>query len=515
VRPLDVAPALAAAATAIEEARWSEAADLLLAAWRDCRSERIARALAGVDLRLPPPSPLDGKLVRTREAQWHELVATGDEADLRRALAAPWPTHPKEARARVAALEPYTSARISNALLAVHRGGQYTSVNGVRLSRDIFHQLIEKDDHAVVAELERFAKQEREAQRLGAAVLRRRRPQPPYLSPAGEAALARIEQLLVVEERTNAPMRDNLLAAIYETPHDDAPRIVYADVLTEAGDPRGEFITLQLHGGDRKRQDKLLKAAGRQWLDGLDADGATKIVHARGFPAIATLAAGEVRAPAWATIEKLYLANQCEFAGGVQLRGLRELYDLGAAQLATATLPSYELDVLTVRNYADGLTGDTPFAPRILGFGRPHMHGSYAETTRALRGAPIARRLERLRFAGGMRQLFQTVALVVETGFPIELCGSYDLDRHYQWAGVVTPKRLQLHWAGTGPHGDVAYESVFPVLKALPPPPFEEVVITGDAPGVERVRDALVPIVQAWPRVRTAQILGVDATVTN
>ncbi|MDQ3336405.1 MAG: TIGR02996 domain-containing protein [Myxococcota bacterium] len=514
-RANDVAPALAAAATAIEEGRWAEAADLLLAAWRDCRDERIARALAGVDLRLPPPAPLDGKLVRTREAQWHELVQLGDEESLRRALGAPWPTHPREARARVEALGALTSARISNALLAVHRGSQYTSNTGVRLSREIFRQLIEKDDHAVVTELERLAMQPNEAHRLGPALLRRKRPEAPYLSPAGEAALAQIEQLLVVQERADGPTRDNLLAAIYDAPHDDAPRLVYADVLSEASDPRGEFITLQLQGGDRRRVDKLLKAGGRQWLDGLDADGATKIIHARGFPAIATLAGGEVRAPAWATIEKLYLAKQCEFAGGMQLRALRELYDLGAKELATAKLPSYELDVLTMREYPESLGVDTPFAPRILGLGAPHSFPYYANATRTLLGEPLARRLEIVRLGISLRQLPATIALANETDLTIELCGGYDLDREYQWAARVTAKTLRLHWAGTGPYGDIAFESVFPILQALPSPQFQDVEITGEAPGHERVRDALVRIIETWPRVRTAQILGVDSSVTN
>jgi hypothetical protein len=143
------------------------------------------------------------------------------------------------------------------------------------------------------------------------------------------------------------------------------------------------------------------------------------------------------------------------------------------------------------------------------------MHGPYAEITRTLRGAPIARRLEILRFGGGMRQLFQTIALVYETGRTIELCGSFDLDRQYQWAAHVTPTTLRLHWAGTGPHGDVAFESVFPVLKALVAPPFEHVEITGEAPMRERVRAVLVSVIETWPRVRTAQILGFDSGVTN
>ena len=286
-------------------------------------------------------------------------------------------------------------------------------------------------------------------------------------------------------------------------------------MLAEAGDPRGEFITLQLHNGDRKRQDKLLKAAGRQWHDGLDADGATKIIHTRGFPAVATLAGGEVRAPAWATIEKLYLGPHAVFAGGMQLRALRELYELGARELAFAKLPSYELDVLSVRDYGEGLHHATPFAPRILGFGGPHIYGPYVDITRKLRGAPITRRLEAIRYGASIRQLLSIIPLVNETGFTIELTGSFDLDREYQWASRITPTTLRMHWAGTGPHGDVAFESVYPVLKALAAPRFEDVEITGEAPGLERVRDALVRIVEAWPRIQTARILGADSSVTN
>ena len=39
---------------------------------------------------------------------------------------------------------------------------------------------------------------------------------------------------------------DALLAKVYERPDDDALRAVWADALTERGDPRGEFVTLQL-----------------------------------------------------------------------------------------------------------------------------------------------------------------------------------------------------------------------------------------------------------------------------
>ncbi len=50
---------------------------------------------------------------------------------------------------------------------------------------------------------------------------------------------------VVEPEALVAPANDALLDAILQAPHDDAPRLVYADWLAEHGDPRGEFIQIQ------------------------------------------------------------------------------------------------------------------------------------------------------------------------------------------------------------------------------------------------------------------------------
>jgi uncharacterized protein (TIGR02996 family) len=57
---------------------------------------------------------------------------------------------------------------------------------------------------------------------------------------------------------------------VWEAPKDLARRQVLADVLLERGDPRGEFISLQLAGASRDRQRTLLKAHGHAWLGALD-----------------------------------------------------------------------------------------------------------------------------------------------------------------------------------------------------------------------------------------------------
>jgi uncharacterized protein (TIGR02996 family) len=65
--------------------------------------------------------------------------------------------------------------------------------------------------------------------------------------------------------------------AIAENPEDAAPYAAYADWLTEQGDPRGEFIRVQLALEDealdsarrsavRAEEDRLLKAHLREWL---------------------------------------------------------------------------------------------------------------------------------------------------------------------------------------------------------------------------------------------------------
>jgi len=50
---------------------------------------------------------------------------------------------------------------------------------------------------------------------------------------------------VVEPEAREAPPNEALLDAILAAPHDDAPRLVYADWLAEHGDPRGEFIQIQ------------------------------------------------------------------------------------------------------------------------------------------------------------------------------------------------------------------------------------------------------------------------------
>src|SRR4051812_47076638 len=79
-------------------------------------------------------------------------------------------------------------------------------------------------------------------------------------------------------EKRGMPMKhdDAFLQAIIENPDDDTPRLVYADYLDERGDPRGEFIRVQIalarlpddhprREGLEARERGLLKTHEEEW----------------------------------------------------------------------------------------------------------------------------------------------------------------------------------------------------------------------------------------------------------
>jgi uncharacterized protein (TIGR02996 family) len=90
------------------------------------------------------------------------------------------------------------------------------------------------------------------------------------------------------------PDHESLLAAVFEA-RDDAPRLVYADWLTDHGDPRGEFIQAQcrlarMAEGDparpalERREQELLALHEAAWRAELPATapGATVAASAPG-----------------------------------------------------------------------------------------------------------------------------------------------------------------------------------------------------------------------------------------
>jgi uncharacterized protein (TIGR02996 family) len=86
--------------------------------------------------------------------------------------------------------------------------------------------------------------------------------------------------------------QETFLAAILESPEDDLPRLAYADWLEEQGDPRSEFIRVQIEFSRnpfsprqralQKRQNELLMQHGSVWARPLDERNIKWEFH-RGF----------------------------------------------------------------------------------------------------------------------------------------------------------------------------------------------------------------------------------------
>jgi uncharacterized protein (TIGR02996 family) len=79
------------------------------------------------------------------------------------------------------------------------------------------------------------------------------------------------------QNKGSSPLQQSLEQALAENPDDLAAHSAYADYLTEQGDPRGEFISVQLALEDPKRppaerkelqqrESELLQQHARQWL---------------------------------------------------------------------------------------------------------------------------------------------------------------------------------------------------------------------------------------------------------
>ncbi|MBL8911415.1 MAG: TIGR02996 domain-containing protein [Archangium sp.] len=108
-------------------------------------------------------------------------------------------------------------------------------------------------------------------------------------------------------------MIESLFSAVFERPGDDGARQVLADALQEAGDPRGEFISLQLQARrnerSERRMQKLLdrhRAKFLRGLQGLVMPGGDR-AWSRGFLSEATvlLEGLQVELPDLATLEKV------------------------------------------------------------------------------------------------------------------------------------------------------------------------------------------------------------------
>jgi uncharacterized protein (TIGR02996 family) len=151
---------------------------------------------------------------------------------------------------------------------------------------------------------------------------------------------------------------DAALAALYrevfEHPDDDHVRLVLADALLAAGDPRGELILAQLRpeADHEQRAMRLVQRHGLTWLGALRG-AVLPLAYERGFVASCRVVGGVRRllaAPEWGTIHTVEGAStRMGFVPSPAMRALRRLTGISTnTLLALANDHGERMRALTV-----------------------------------------------------------------------------------------------------------------------------------------------------------------------
>jgi uncharacterized protein (TIGR02996 family) len=380
---------LAKVVEALEDEDADKALGRLVESWAKHRSPRIADLVDLLDGRTrPQDEPLPGGRKKAEHEAWLEIEKDRDHRDFQRLILSMTKGSSGQGTERLERLASRNDVRLGRALLRILGKPPWTARTAKGFWDAVLATLRELGDTRLADPLDELS-----ARYLGicgtsvgewlqnqlakiAAELRATRP-PRALPPAEEKHLAALEGLLAVEKaavrraakgkQKAARSEEDFLAAVYAAPDEDAPRAVYADWLTERGDPRGEFISLQLAraagksdgAGDiepksepeasrrdaatvrgraspgsqttmakHRRRERALRAEhGASWIGPLKA--ATVRVHfVRGFPGRANLPSSQtgfkklLGHPAWATV------NELNFSSGATIHQERFHEDL-------------------------------------------------------------------------------------------------------------------------------------------------------------------------------------------
>jgi uncharacterized protein (TIGR02996 family) len=304
----------------------AKALDAMIVAWKGRKLSRLGDAIDALDAQLPKPTVAPGD-----QRGFFKGLKTAKSAELGAFYTVVCGGQIGGAGSRITAAQKKGNGdpRLAAALLGIVRDVPWTSSGSRGAWRVVFDTLDGLDDPRVLergdAARANWKFREDQRQFLDAQLrpllesYKERWPGGvPKPTADEDKLLAKIEKAIgssaAPSGKKGQPQGEEaLLAAIYDAPDDDGPRLVYADYLTEKGDPRGEFIALQIRGGDPKREKELIKKHGAGWLGPL-APVLLKegIEFRRGFVAAARARFGDERRarqygtlPAWATVEKL------------------------------------------------------------------------------------------------------------------------------------------------------------------------------------------------------------------
>ncbi len=346
------------------------ALELLCKAWRIQRSTRLAELAELIEMRVPeaPAAELEAMIAARRVPALRPAVrsvsgtSAGKAGDL--------------LRQRI-----WSDPRLPWVLLDFLAKPPWRSLPAVTCYQACLDAIVEIGDSRIIEPLAELGERYtaviptsvgvKVAKRIEAAVeeLREAEPWAP-LDDDCDAACDAIIALLGPEvaaqqaksrrNRADHERHAEFLTAIVNAPDDDAPRSVYADWLSEEGDPRGELINLQLARARgvtdetaRARELELLSPQyAERWLGSIapvvfDNDQ----VFARGFTAYARLWKNKAALPnvvddlAWGTVETLAVGRWSS-AGPAGAKALLDLLH-GPRLRALRALINFPVSVLS------------------------------------------------------------------------------------------------------------------------------------------------------------------------
>ncbi len=339
-KPVPKPSPLAAALTAAREGRHDFALSAALVAWRAKPSTGLAEVIELLSARLKVPPLARGKSNEALAA-WSKRAATAKPQDIpallevladttsgdgqkRLKMVAKWMPDPRIDAALVDLIDRVPYRATSTRPFWTQLFALAEKISDVRQLRRL--DTLQADGVALTMQTWLRAKiaalREATTAQLSGVT-----PEPPEIGEL--ASLLGPRKLSIGSKNLEA-----LLAAIYDAPDDDAPRLVYSDALLERGDPRGELISLQMRRDlDRdanKREKELLETYGKQWLGELAPVVMAGFTFERGFLSecrIDNRHVDRVRKlaghPAWATVRSI--SGSALIALHPVMKGLRKL----------------------------------------------------------------------------------------------------------------------------------------------------------------------------------------------
>lgn len=324
-----------------------------LAAWRHTKHPRfaaIARFATAKLLESSPRPPLPTTSKAADVAAWQHTFEQRDALDVPRLLAAVGTPRSPISTERVTLLATLDDPRIVEGLLALLEAPPFRAGTAQPFFRACAEGLAESGDPRVKAALTELAGRykgiiETSIGDVIAALLTRVARElddvkPGPLSAEFERRATQWEALFESEaaattraqgnKKQVARSDDEMLAAIYAAPGDDAPRLVFADALTERGDPRGEFISLQVARANGAATPEQQARERELWQDpkrragwALPVSMAGEVTFRRGFPAGLALSPREgkkaIGLEALRTIERLFGVRECALKTAISL----------------------------------------------------------------------------------------------------------------------------------------------------------------------------------------------------